>query len=82
MADRFAFARRRPGSAGSPERPVDVFVRGLLSGAVVGAVVAGSAIWERRHRQRQAAEAAGAAEAGIGAATANAGSPSEETAAG
>ena len=43
-------SRGRPTSG--PERPVDVFVRGLLSGALVGAVIAGSAIWQRRHRRR------------------------------
>jgi hypothetical protein len=50
MANRFPFgpARRSDGDA---ERPVDVFVRGLLSGAFVGAVIAGSAVWERRRRR-------------------------------
>ena len=31
-------------------RRADTFLRGLLAGAVVGAVIAGSAIWERRRR--------------------------------
>jgi hypothetical protein len=26
------------------------FLRGLVAGALVGAAIAGSAIWERRHR--------------------------------
>jgi hypothetical protein len=64
MADRFPFARRR-GSADVLERPLDLFVRGLLSGAVVGAVVAGSAIWGRRSRRRKAAEAGEPAEAAV-----------------
>jgi hypothetical protein len=54
MANRSLFPRR-PGAAAEPERPVDVFVRGVFSGALVGAVIAGSAIWERSQRQRRAA---------------------------
>jgi hypothetical protein len=57
MAPRFPFGRARPPSD-TTERPVDVFVLGLLSGAIVGAVIAGSAIWERRHRRRQGNEPA------------------------
>lgn len=60
-APRFPLGRSRAGTPASTERPVDVFVRGLLSGALVGAVVAGSAIWERRQRRRLAAGAAGQA---------------------
>jgi hypothetical protein len=56
MGAPFPFGSRGRPAVG-PERPVDVFVRGLLSGAIVGAVIAGSAIWERRHRRR-ASEAA------------------------
>ena len=33
------------------EHRADAFVRGLVSGAMVGAVIAGSAIWERRRRR-------------------------------
>ena len=51
MGAPFPFGSRGRPTSG-PERPVDVFVRGLLSGALVGAVIAGSAIWERRHRRR------------------------------
>jgi hypothetical protein len=56
---RFLIGRSRAAAAASAERPVDVFVRGLLSGALVGAVIAGSAMWERRQRRRLAASAAG-----------------------
>lgn len=34
------------GSAGS-----STFLRGLVAGALVGAAIAGSTIWERRHRR-------------------------------
>jgi hypothetical protein len=57
MANRFPFGPARR-SGGDAERPVDVFVRGLLSGAVVGAVIAGSAVWERRRRRQAAASEA------------------------
>jgi hypothetical protein len=51
MPGRFLFrSHRQPGDA--PERRLDVFVRGLLSGALVGAVIAGSTIWQRRQRGR------------------------------
>jgi hypothetical protein len=61
MAGSLPFGRRpagpgagpdRPGAG--PDRPADVFVGGLLAGALVGAVIAGSAIWERRRRRRLA----------------------------
>jgi hypothetical protein len=51
MGQRAPFGRRRVDAAGAPERPLDVFLRGLLSGALVGAVVAGTAIWDRRVRR-------------------------------
>ena len=79
MASRLPFLRTasRTGPDGA-DRPVDVFVRGLLSGALVGAVIAGSAIWERRHRRRAAA-AAGTAAAEADAAATHAGpSPGDE----
>jgi hypothetical protein len=43
------------------EQPrVSKFVRGLAVGALVGAAIAGSTIWQRRRRQQQkAAEAEG-----------------------
>ena len=65
MANRFLFPRRSRAAA-EPERPVDVFVRGVFSGALVGAVIAGSAIWERSQRQRRAA-AGGDSNHGLGA---------------
>jgi len=47
--------RRLPAAAGAQtgpsEQPLDAFVRGLLSGALVGAVIAGSAIWQRRRHR-------------------------------
>jgi hypothetical protein len=43
------------------------FARGLVLGALVGAAVAGSAIWQRRHGQPKATIAA--ADAADGAAT-------------
>jgi hypothetical protein len=52
MASRLPLGPLRAPADGA-ERPVDVLVRGLLSGAVVGAVIAGSAIWERRQRRRK-----------------------------
>ena len=51
MASRLPLGPFRVPAEGS-ERPADVFVRGLVAGAVVGAVIAGSAIWERRQRRR------------------------------
>jgi hypothetical protein len=39
----------------SGDRRVDAFLRGLVSGALVGAVIAGSTIWERRRRASAAA---------------------------
>ena len=33
------------------QRRMDTFLRGLLSGALVGAVIAGSTIWQRRRRR-------------------------------
>jgi hypothetical protein len=46
------------------EQPrVSKFVRGLAVGALVGAAIAGSTIWQRRRRQQQkAAEAEGRGE--------------------
>jgi hypothetical protein len=42
--------------AGGPHDPDDqratTFARGLALGALVGAAIAGSAIWERRHARR------------------------------
>jgi predicted anti-sigma-YlaC factor YlaD len=37
------------------------FLRGLSIGALVGAAIAGSAIWQHRHQRRQARDAALAA---------------------
>jgi hypothetical protein len=40
------------------EQPrVSKFVRGLAVGALVGAAIAGSTIWQRRRQQQKAAEA-------------------------
>ena len=43
------------------QRRTDTFLRGLLTGAVVGAVIAGSTLWERR--RRKAGATAGATDA-------------------
>ncbi len=39
---------------GGGDTRLDVFVRGLASGALVGAVIAGSTLWERRRRRAAA----------------------------
>jgi hypothetical protein len=39
------------------QRRADTFLRGLLTGAVVGAVIAGSTLWERRRRKAGATDA-------------------------
>ena len=47
------------------EQPrVSKFVRGLAVGALVGAAIAGSTIWQRRRRQQQKAAEAEAREEG------------------
>jgi len=46
------------------QRRAETFLRGLLTGAVVGAVIAGSTLWERR--RRKAGAAGGAAEEIVG----------------
>jgi hypothetical protein len=47
-------------TAPAGETRVDTFVRGILSGAIVGAVIAGSAIRERRRRRSALAVSPGA----------------------
>jgi hypothetical protein len=44
--------RRSAAGSGDDRDPAagSTFVRGLVAGALVGAAIAGSAIWERRHR--------------------------------
>ncbi|HEX4898403.1 MAG TPA: hypothetical protein VFV53_08620 [Candidatus Limnocylindrales bacterium] len=45
---------RRVAAGAGDDRDVaagSTFLRGLVAGALVGAAIAGSAIWERRHRR-------------------------------
>jgi hypothetical protein len=47
-------ARAAEKSAGAADDPrAATFVRGLVVGALVGAAIAGSTIWQRRHAQIQ-----------------------------
>jgi hypothetical protein len=46
-----------PSSAGEDSAlPQSVFLRGLSMGALIGAAIAGSALWERRRRRPTAAD--------------------------
>jgi hypothetical protein len=45
-------AGRHGGASSPPDPRVSGFIRGLTVGAFVGAVIAGSAIWNRRTRNR------------------------------
>ncbi len=45
-----------PGSADEPAR-ASTFARGLVLGALVGAAIAGSTIWQRRQRRTAPPEA-------------------------
>jgi hypothetical protein len=45
LADLAGFLQSEPERTGS-------FMRGIVIGALVGAAIAGSAIWQRRHRRR------------------------------
>ena len=47
-----------------PARRSDTFLRGLMTGAVVGAVIAGSTLWERRRRAASSAADGPAMETG------------------
>jgi hypothetical protein len=49
---------------GKEQPRVSKFVRGLAVGALVGAAIAGSTIWQRRRRQQQKAAEAEAREEG------------------
>jgi hypothetical protein len=44
---------------------MSTFLRGVTTGALVGAAIAGSALWTRHRRQRDEARVDDAAEAGI-----------------
>jgi hypothetical protein len=45
------------GSGGETDPRLASFLRGVTIGALVGAAIAGSALWERAQRRRMAAEA-------------------------
>jgi hypothetical protein len=49
---------------GEGDPRVAAFLRGVTIGALVGAAIAGSALWERASRKRAAADAADASAAG------------------
>ena len=46
------------GSTDADDRRATTFARGLALGALVGAAIAGSTLWQRRHAAHQAPEAA------------------------
>lgn len=54
MSDRDSLLDRLTGGASAPgdDPRVAQFVRGLALGALVGAAIAGSTIWQRRHGRR------------------------------
>ena len=49
------------GNEGDGDPRVAAFLRGVTIGALVGAAIAGSALWDRASRRRAAAEAADSA---------------------
>lgn len=57
------FAERIEEQVGDVDDPrAGTFARGLVVGALVGAAIAGSTIWQRRQARRHEAEAVGATE--------------------
>ncbi|HET7473846.1 MAG TPA: hypothetical protein VFJ71_12025 [Candidatus Limnocylindrales bacterium] len=56
------------GSAEDRDERASTFARGLALGALVGAAIAGSTIWQRRHARHAATGPANAVEAEPGAA--------------
>ena len=54
------------GSSDADDHRATTFARGLALGALVGAAIAGSTLWQRRHAARQTPEAADAAPEPVG----------------
>lgn len=54
-------ADRSGGGEGDPDVRASTFARGLALGALVGAAIAGSTIWQRRHARGRARGAGPAA---------------------
>jgi len=61
MSDRVR-PRSEPDPSGGESPRLTIFMRGVTIGALVGAAIAGSAIWERVRRDRNAQEIADAEE--------------------
>ncbi len=56
-----ALVRALAGRPDDDDRRATTFARGLALGALVGAAIAGSAIWERRHAHRAEPDVPGTA---------------------